>query len=1220
MKYSELINFDPINEIIKFSRTKDADYRENLVKTFVFSKAYRENLIPVVCKNLDYSRTDEQFGLQIVGNYGTGKSHLMSLVSLIAEDESLLELLNDDAPREELETIAGKFKVLRFELGNTLSLWDVISYNMEEWMNENGVSFKFSDYKMKSFADRIELMMAAFEEVHPNKGFMVVIDEMLAYLKSRSEATKLNEDLMVLQALGQSCDNTKFKIMFGVQEMIYHSPEFQFASEMLQKVGDRYRDLTITKDDVSFVVKKRLLRKDEHQKTKIRKHLQSFVHLFKDMHSRTEEYVELYPVHPSYFENFQRIRKGKSQREVLKTLSDHFGRMIEEEVPKDNPGLITYDDYWKDIAASPDLMSDPDIRKVNEVVETIKDKVSTYFSGARASKQEVAHKIVRATAIKLLQDDLNKKNGTDVEHLIDDICYTTELAGDRELLADIIDTSAKGIITATSGQYFEKNTDNNEYFIRIEGGINFDQKIKDYAGQMSDVQKDDYFYAFLQEIFPLANETYKTGFKIWAHSIEWKTHKTFRDGYIFFGNPDQRSTTQPIQHFYMFFMPIFNGKDIKFNHGPDEVYFIMKDLSDDFKEKVSLYGAAKALEASADTSQKAIYRQKIQDHLNKARRILDEEYVQRTVVDYKGELTNLSGFQLPPSGSSKEQVFSEVASSVFEGWFREENPDYPKFDNLIEPIAKDNFERRIKQALYKIAEPTKANRDGEAILSGLGLYSPGGLDIKDSMYAKSIKKKLDDKGEGKVLNRNEILECRYAEDNLWVSVDFKVEAELEFLVLSTLAALGEVEITLSSGETINSTNLDDLKNLSSYDYFSFTHIKPPKGLNLAAIIAMFRGLGLPDLSKQLGDENTFFKMQRAAEDISKKAVRLKAKIADGIYCKSVEIMPEEQAREKGQRLAKLAEFCDTLRNYTTEAKLKNFRYGKEDVEEILKDRSLIEEIEQQVELAESFESIITYLSQCKQYVPENELKKDIEYGINRLPEELSDGDEKQITSYKTELETLRERYSDYYMEKYTSHRISDREDTQKQALLQSDEKKICDVLKDADFLSTNSYVVWRDKLMKLRLNSPEVTKKALLTTPYIDDFNPLDYSGKESVSVKDLKVELEDIFEEWKQTLKDSLDDPAVKENMDALDKETSTLLQKFKRGETDLTPKNALDIRNALSDLHKGLDKIELTSDSLKSTFKKPLTPDEAVEAFKKYINEITHGKERNNVRIILK
>ncbi len=87
--------------------------------------------------------------------------------------------------------------------------------------------------------------------------------------------------------------------------MIYHSPEFQFAADMLQKVNDRYKDIMITKEDVAFIVN-RLLRKDEHQKQKIKSHLDPFLALFTDMHGRTQDYVDLYPVHPTYFENFEK--------------------------------------------------------------------------------------------------------------------------------------------------------------------------------------------------------------------------------------------------------------------------------------------------------------------------------------------------------------------------------------------------------------------------------------------------------------------------------------------------------------------------------------------------------------------------------------------------------------------------------------------------------------------------------------------------------------------------------------------------------------------------------------------------------------------------------------------------------------------------------------------------------------------------------------------------
>ena len=100
---------------------------------------------------------------------------------------------------------------------------------------------------------------------------------------------------------------------------------------------------------------------------------------------------------------------------------------------------------------------------------------------------------------------------------------------------------------------------------------NYDQKIADYAASMSNSQKDQYFFEFLQESLPLENAAYRNGFKIWQHSIEWKAHKTYRDGYTFFGHPNEKSTTQPKQHFYMYFMPIFDFENWA-STGADSIY------------------------------------------------------------------------------------------------------------------------------------------------------------------------------------------------------------------------------------------------------------------------------------------------------------------------------------------------------------------------------------------------------------------------------------------------------------------------------------------------------------------------------------------------------------------------------------------------------------------------------------------------------------------------
>lgn len=1217
MKYKELINFEPITEIVKFSRTKDSDYQKSLVKTFVFSSTFKEHLIPLMIRNLDFTQTGESFGLQVVGNYGTGKSHLMSLVSLIAEDETLLDLVNDAKPKEDLAAIAGKFKVLRFELGNIESLWEVITFQIENYLQEIGVSFSFEGHGPKPYFDKLLLMMAEFEEKHPDKGFLIVIDEMLAYLKGRSAADKLNQDLAVLQALGQACDGTKFKFIFGVQEMIYHSSEFQFAAEMLQKVNDRYKDIIITKEDVAFIVKNRLLNKNEHQKQKVRDHLDPFLNLFTDMHGRTQDYVELFPVHPSYFENFEKIRIGKSQREILKTLSKQFSEMLEQDIPTDNPGLLTYDQYWEDMKKEQDLMAIPDVRRVKEITDTIDDKINSHFIGVRASKKLIAKRIVNACAIKSLQQELQKQNGTNAEQLVDDLCLTDPMADDRDFLIDIIDSSGQQIITATSGQFFDKNADNDEFHLRYKIGPNFDQNIKDYAATMSVSQKDEYFFKFLEVNLPLSHDTYRSGFRIWEHSIDWKSHKTYRDGYIFFGNPNERSTTHPRQQFYMYFMPIF-GESHR-NHEEDEVYFVFDNLSQEFKDIIVLYGAALALEVRADTAQKNHYRQKI-DELNKrARTYFDQEYVQITKVDYQGKELPLSGYPLPGTGSSKEQVFSEVASLVLEDWFKNDRPNYPKFSQLNINVTKDNLDHLIRQALLKIATPDQTNRNAEGILAGLGLWVPGSLDYSHSPYAKSLLKMLKDKGDGKVLNRDEIIEYVDKSDNLWLSKDFQIEAELEFVVMAALAALGEIEITLTSGKTINSTNLNELRDIERQDFFSFTHIKPPKGLNLAALKMMFVSLLGRDLSNQLRNPSTYTELVNAASEWAKRTVTVSSKIQNGYFFHSIEIVSRTDAIEFSRKLLTFSRFCDRIGTYTSEARIKNFQFSVDELNRLLPIKTEVESLESKLQTLDSLNTDILYLQQARQYITDDGFKTEITNALNQLAQVISKNDATKIGVYKTELNQLKERYADWYLRMYLKHRISEADNTQKHALLDSEEKIIADILKEADFLSTWEYAELERRLTSLKPADSTVNKQAVLTAPY-QEFNPLEYEGKENLSVMELKTNLKDLLEKWIDTLKETLDDPVVKKNLSLLDVMQQKLLTDFKANKIAMTKDNALAIRNAIMVLHQGLEKVELSIDAMKTTFNKPLTPDEAIDAFKRYIDQMAKGKERDKIRVILK
>lgn len=130
---------------------------------------------------------------------------------------------------------------------------------------------------------------------------------------------------------------------------------------------------------------------------------------------------------------------------------------------------------------------------------------------------------------------------------------------------DSVDATAKLVIKATSGQYFDFNEENGEYHLRTEGGVNFDQLIAQFAETMPVSRKDESFFNFIIEALGINAKSYVSGFQIYTHELDWRSHKITRDGYIFFGNPNEKSTTHPKQHFYMIFMPIFQEEKKKRN-------------------------------------------------------------------------------------------------------------------------------------------------------------------------------------------------------------------------------------------------------------------------------------------------------------------------------------------------------------------------------------------------------------------------------------------------------------------------------------------------------------------------------------------------------------------------------------------------------------------------------------------------------------------------------
>ena len=415
-------------------------------------------------------------------------------------------------------------------------------------------------------------MMALFGEKYPDHGLLLVVDELLDYLRIRKQHD-LILDLGFLREIGEVCKRIRFRFIAGLQETLFANPKFQFVATSLMRVKDRFEQARIVRQDVAYVVSERLLRKTNEQKAKIREHLQKFTPLYGSMAEQLEEFVRLFPVHPRYLEVFEAISIAE-KREVLKTLSSEMKRLLDKDVPSDEPGLISYDSYWNVLQANAALRSIPEIREVIDVSKVVENRIQQAYT--RPALKPMALRIIHGLSVhRLTTDDIRAKIGPTAEELRDGLFLFSTMLPERtsNFLRTTVESCVKEITKSMAGQFISHNTDNDQYYLDLQKTIDHDAKIQDKADTLSDSQLDRYFFDALTRVLECADQTYVPGYQIWEHEIEWREHKVTRRGYLFFGAPNERSTAQPPRDFYLYFLQPFELPHYEDQNRADVVFF-----------------------------------------------------------------------------------------------------------------------------------------------------------------------------------------------------------------------------------------------------------------------------------------------------------------------------------------------------------------------------------------------------------------------------------------------------------------------------------------------------------------------------------------------------------------------------------------------------------------------------------------------------------------------
>ena len=680
MKYSDLIHFEPIETIVQLREASQKDYAYNLLDTYVISDRMAELIDEIVIEQLQFSKPADNKGLLVVGNYGTGKSHLMSVIASIAEEKGTSDRLNNARVAERAKVIEGKFKVIRSEIGATkMSFRDFICGELQDGLEEMGIDFSFPPMdQVRSNKDAFVEMMGKFNEVYPDQGLLLVVDELLDYLRSRNGQDVIL-DLGFLREIGEICRFTRFRFIAGIQEMLFDNPKFQFVAQQLRRVKERFEQVSIVREDIAYVVSERLLKKDDKQKALIREHLQNFTSLYEKLNERMEEYVDLFPIHPAYLTTFEKVIVAE-KRVILKTISTEMKKLLDQELPSDQPGLVSYDSYWQYIENDTSLRSNPDIREVMMKSKILQDKVQNAFT--KPVYRPIAMRIVRALSVnRLTTGDIYTKLGVTSEELRDTLFLHVDLPEpDAGFLRTTIETVLKEILKTVSWQYISFNETNGQYYIDINKDIAVDDLIEQKSETLAPDQLDRYYFEVLEQLTDRAKNTYVTGYRIWPYELPWWKCKVTRQGYLFFGAPNDRSTAQPPRDFYIYMLQLFAVPKFKDEMCSDEVFFKLVVKDEAFMRALRLYAGSREMALTAASGTKNLYEQKAGEFLQDLTRWLRNNFLNSFEVRYKGVCKKLfeCAKDLPPQASVRE-IIDNVATNCLAACFNEKYPKYPHF-------------------------------------------------------------------------------------------------------------------------------------------------------------------------------------------------------------------------------------------------------------------------------------------------------------------------------------------------------------------------------------------------------------------------------------------------------------------------------------------------------------------------------------------------------------
>lgn len=794
LKIKELFNFEDIQKVIEIGNIKD---EKEMVEKFVISSNLEEYLLNFI-DYLKGNKPEDNISINVIGNYGTGKSHLLAFISLILAKPELTQHIQNEKIKVAFQNLNRSFLIVKYELPavQKKSFASIFFYRVRKQLKENyGIEIRPMDIEIdkKDTKELIEEILIKIKEKYPTSGLMVIFDEYSDFIKQKHSADQ-NYDLQFTRQLAESSKNQDFILMISMQEHIFSNPEYQDKAELISKIEKRFLKIMITSENIEEIISKRIVKKDQNQIQELKKLFDGLKSRFSNIVAEEERYIKLFPIHPYIIDVILQLSLFEN-RSTLQFITQEIKTVMDSEFPS----FITYDMIYDEmIEMDPTIKNRPEVKPVTGVLKSLNDIINRLDYNYR----ERAKRLIKSLAILNLitpPDNKNDKRGDTPEKLAENLFLIPKSTIIEP--SEDVRTILNMIIKKSEGQFISRNEKEDIYFIDLEKKIDYEQIINNKASNMNDLPyiNEKFVENFLIEELDLETEK---GISYWDNSkkyvlndtVNWKERNSFREGSL----------------------AIEIGYNLKIKDNKDYLVTILgygKNDTDNYQDKHLIikpkYGddlswSIKRLAALEELIKTRTYLEVMK---NKKRILIDEELkkgfrhaIQNSEIKYKGK-----NFTLDEIGINTEinlEIYSQIKEKLLGEDLILEYPKYPRFKSKISEI---NIKGTVESIIQDISQKQGVVKDlltqSTNILIPLGLYREGMMDVSDSEYARIVLNMVE--------NSSINVDISSVFDE-FRKKPYGLQKEIVNLLIAVLLRNGDIMLSSKHGKIYSSSEFGDL--------------------------------------------------------------------------------------------------------------------------------------------------------------------------------------------------------------------------------------------------------------------------------------------------------------------------------------------------------------------------------------------------------------------------